>query len=74
MGNGKNIRDEKWTRSIAVGSKGFVDRVKSMLGVRSFGRKSTEAGESYQLREPFIPDSAHFGVKKGTIRNENTYF
>jgi hypothetical protein len=36
LGNGKNIRDEKWTRSIAVGSKGFVDRVKSTLGVLAF--------------------------------------
>jgi len=24
LGNGKNISDEKWTRSIAVGSRGFV--------------------------------------------------
>ena len=31
LGNGKNIRDEKWTRSIAVGSRGFVDRVKSVM-------------------------------------------
>jgi hypothetical protein len=32
LGNGKNNRDEKWTRSIAVSSRGFVDRVKSILG------------------------------------------
>ena len=74
LGNGKNIRDEKWTRSIAVGSKGFVDRVKSILGVMALGRKSIEAGESYQLREPSIPYGANFGVKKGDIGPENTYF
>ena len=32
MGNGNNIRDDKWTKSIAVGSKEFVEHVKSALG------------------------------------------
>jgi len=44
------------------------------LRALALGRKSIEAGESYQLREPFIPYSAHFGVKKGDIGPENTYF
>jgi len=57
-----------------VGSRGFVDRVKSILGALALGRKSIEAGESYQLREPSISYSAHFGVKKGDIGPENTYF
>jgi putative transposase len=74
LGNEKNIRDEKWTKSIAVGSRSFVDRVKSILGALALGRKSIETGEAYQLREPSIPYSAHFGVKKGNIGPENTYF
>ena len=74
LGNGKNIRDEKWTRSIAVGSRGFVDRVKSILGALALGRKSIETGGYYHLREPSIPYGAHFGVKKGDIGPENTYF
>ena len=75
LGNGKNIRDEKWTRSIAVGSRGFVDKVKFMLGAQALGRKSIEAGGSYQLREPSTPyNNSHFVVKKGIIGPENTYF
>ena len=74
LGNGNNIRDEKWTRSIAVGSRGFVDKVKSMLGALALGRKRTEAGESYQLREPAVPYNVHFEVKKSDIGSENTYF
>jgi len=74
LGNEKNIRDEKWTRSIAVGSRGFVDRVKSILGVQALGRKTIESGESYQLREPSIPYVTHFGVKKSDIGPKNTYF
>ena len=74
MGNGKNIRDEKWTRSIAVGSRGFVDRVKPILGALALGRKSIEAGGSYHLREPSIPYVAHFGFKKGDIGPKDNYF
>ncbi|MEA3358616.1 MAG: hypothetical protein U9R17_04310 [Thermodesulfobacteriota bacterium] len=74
LGNGNNTRDEKWTKSIAVGSKGFVDKVKSILGALAIGRRSIEVGESYQLREPDVAYSANFGGKKGNIGPENTYF
>lgn len=64
----------QWTRSIAVGSKGFVEKVKSLLGVLAEARKSVKTGKAYQLREPPIPYGAHFGVKKEDIGPENTYF
>jgi len=73
LGNGSNIRDDKWTKSIAVGSRSFVERVISLMGVLAIGRKSIEAGESYQLREPAIPYEAHFGTQKCDIEPENTY-
>ena len=57
-----------------VGSRSFVDRVKSILGVLASGRKSTESGDAYQLREPSISYGDHFGVKKGDIGFENIYF
>ena len=31
LGNGKKIREDKWSASIAVGSTGFVEAVKSIL-------------------------------------------
>jgi REP-associated tyrosine transposase len=74
LGDGKNIHDEKWTKSIAVGNRGFVERVKSLMGVLAIGRRSIETGESYQLREPAVPYGAHFGGKKRDIEPENTYF
>ena len=70
----KNTRDDKWTKGIAVGSKGFVEEVKSLMGVSAIGRKRTKAGDSYQLREPSILYGEHFGGKKGDIGPENTYF
>jgi REP-associated tyrosine transposase len=57
-----------------VVSKGFVDKVKHIMGTLASGRKTIEAGEAYQLREPVDPYNAHFEVKKGDIELENAYF
>ena len=74
LGDGNNRRDEKWTKSIAVGCKGFLESVKSLLGAITRGRKVREAAESYQLREPSALYGGHFGVKNDDIGVENTYF
>ena len=48
----KNVRDRKWTQSIAVGSKKFIEKVRENLGFRARGRKVNDAGNaSFQLRE-----------------------
>ena len=74
LGNGENIQDDKWTKSIAAGNRSFVEKMKSLMGGLAIGRKSIEAGESYQLREPAITYGAHLGVKKSDMAPENTYF
>ena len=71
--NGDNSRDDKWSRSIAVGSRSFVENMKSLMGGMAIGRKNRKAGESYQLRETQIPYNDHFGAKKGEIDTENVY-
>lgn len=71
--NGKNTRNDKWTMSIAVGSKSFIERVKVLMGVLARGRKSIEVGDSYQLREPPVPYRALFGGKKDDIGLDNTW-
>ncbi len=48
----RNRLDEKWTKSIAVGSKGFVEDIKSVLGGLANGRNIQGTGATYQLREP----------------------
>ena len=40
----------------------------------ALGRKSIEAGESYQLREPSALYGGHFGVKNEGIGPENRYY
>ncbi len=57
-----------------VGSRGFVETVKSMLGGLARGIKVKKIGEGYQLREPSVPYGNHFGDEKDDIGPENTYF
>jgi len=45
-------RESKWTESVAVGSRGFVDDVKRKLGVRVKGRRIAGIDDEAALREP----------------------
>ena len=71
LDNGSNSRDDKWTKSIAVGSKGFIEEVKFLLGAMAKGRKNLKAAEGYQLREPSAPYSTRFDIKNEDIGNRN---
>ena len=57
-----------------VGSRGFVESVKSILDGLGRGRRVKEIEEGYQLREPSVPYGDHFGVEKDDIGPKNTYF
>ena len=35
----EQVRESKWTESVAVGSRDFVDTIKRKLGVRAKGRR-----------------------------------
>jgi hypothetical protein len=74
LDNGNNIRDDKWTKSIAVGSRGLIEGVKSILGVRAKGRKGKETGGSSQLREASMPYGTYLGVKNDEIAADNAYY
>jgi putative transposase len=67
-------RDDKWTRSIAIGSKEFVEKVKTKLGILANGRKATGTDAGYQLREPTNSYMDVFGAQKSDLGHENTYF
>jgi len=68
------VRDDKWTRSVAVGRDRFIEDVKALMGFAGIGRRRIEAGDSYQLREHPNGYGDVFGVKKSDIGPENTYF
>ncbi|MBW1812654.1 MAG: transposase [Deltaproteobacteria bacterium] len=44
-------RESKWTQSIAVGSKSFVENIKEGLGFRAKGRKVIGSDDMFELRE-----------------------
>jgi len=44
---GGNNRDDKWTKSIAVGSKGFVEEVRLLLGAMAKRRRGLKAAETF---------------------------
>ncbi len=73
LGGGVRGRQEGWTRSIAVGSRPFIENVKNILGFRAKGRKVIEGFEGYQLREGFGGYEAFSGAEKDDIGLENTY-
>ena len=66
-GDGNNRREEKWTKSIAVGRRACVGSVKTLLGALARGRKVREAAEAYQLREPSALYGGHFRFKNEGI-------
>ena len=48
-------KENKWTQSIAVGSKSFVEKMKEALGFRATGRKIISADDTFELREVQMP-------------------
>ena len=56
-GSGKKpiFKENKWTQSIAVGSKTFIEKMKESLGFRAKGRKMIGADDTYELREMMMP-------------------
>jgi len=67
-------RESKWTESIAVGFKGFVEATKERLGIRAKGRKVFSNNGAYELQEPAAPYKGDFDLENGALRLENTYF
>jgi putative transposase len=50
-----SIKENKWTQSIAVGSKAFIEKIKETHGYRAIGRRIFGDEESFVLREGQTP-------------------
>jgi len=48
-------KENRWTRSIAVGSKTFIEKIKEALGFRAQGRKIISTDDTFELREGQTP-------------------
>jgi putative transposase len=58
-------REIKWSESIAVGSKSFIEATIKRLGIKARGRKVIGGNKSYELREPSVPYGANFCSLRG---------
>ena len=48
-------KENKWTQSLAVGSKTFIEKMKEALGFRATGRKIICSDDIFELREVLPP-------------------
>jgi len=63
---------ERWSESIAVGSRSFVDNVQNQLGFRAAHRDVIEVLGSYVLREPAETYAGKSVGEKAVLSSENT--
>ena len=52
LARSEQARESKWTESIAVGSRDFVDVIKRGLRVKAKGRRISGRDDDSELREP----------------------
>jgi len=69
-----HVRDGKWSGSVAVGTKSFVEKIKEKLGIKAIGRQVVKTGDVCELKEPVSSYGSDFDTKKGGLRAENSYF
>jgi putative transposase len=74
MKEGCYSRDGKWTASIAVGKREFVENVKERLGAREQGREMRTASGAYVLNDPATHYTSNFGSENGALRFQNAHF
>ena len=71
---GDRAREDRWTRSIAVGDGDFVADVRAKLGIRARGRVAAAAEGTHFLREAQAPYTPDFDPENAETGAENTYF
>ncbi len=74
LNNDINKQDNKWTKSVAVGSEEYIEKIRLLLGTMAKGKKTIKAEDSCQLREPSPLYMAHFDTKNKDIEPDNTYY
>jgi hypothetical protein len=70
----RHFRDEKWTESVAGGSRAFVTETREKLGVRTKGRQLVGTGESCEPRESPTPYKGISGYENKAVRGQHIYF
>ena len=61
-------RESRWTESIAVGNKDFVEAIKTRLGIKVNYREIKEANGTFVLQNQRNPYRSNFPTKMGHLR------
>lgn len=64
-------REAKWTEAIAVGQRGFLEDVRSVLAHQCPGRRVMREDDMYWLGEPAMPYRAFIGAEKTTVSKKS---
>ena len=65
-------RDDHWSRTIAVGSLAFVDKVRSDLGIKAMHREVAQLEGTYILREQSEAYGEDFASENDSLTLNNT--
>jgi len=69
--NGAAAKESLWTESIAVGSKEFIEDIKTKMGSKAKGRQVRETDDKWGLCEPEGAYNTNFTLEKDPLRPEN---
>jgi putative transposase len=69
-----NKRQSRWTESVAVGSKPFIQRIKNAMGVMVKGRSVQTTEKAFELREAQSAYNTIFSTKNRKIAPKQTTF
>ena len=68
------IRDGKWTESIAVGNESYIEDTIQRLGIKAKGRGIIGGDKSCELRELTASYGGNFTPENGPLRPQNVYY
>lgn len=74
LGRKGHARETKWSESIAVGTKAFVEKIQKKLGARAIGRQVVASTDAYELKESRNCYNPVFEDKMDSLSPENSYF
>ena len=70
----EHVRERKWSESIAVGNRSFIETTMKRLGVKALGRKVYGNNEGFEIREQGVPYRADFAPQSAGLSPKNTHF
>jgi putative transposase len=66
------VRDARWSEAVAVGSRDFVEKVRSELGIKALHRELEQVDGTYTLRESGEAYRGQFDPQNEPLRLEDT--